>query len=244
MYTLEQITNAYTKILESLDKATQEVYANTKLPCRKNCALCCIQLFPVSFIEGYSISMQYRKLDRSTRRKLKKNAERVEKKLRQNDWSSFSIFNAEKKIFYEKKNCLAETINQIKIACPLLDESMNCSVYGLRPHDCRVHGCSKDKKSMEVLGCEKFTFDVISQPLLHEKLLDQNHLYPEVLKLSELLIQSITKGEIPEKTSYFSSMSKPILLDFTERDWLNFLKEKFSSQTPKKDSYHLIVEIV
>ncbi len=244
MYTLEQIIAAYTKILESLDKATHEVYANAKLPCQKSCPLCCIQLFPISFIEGYSISMQYKKLDRTTRRKLKKNAENVEKKLRQTDWSTFSIFNVEKKTFYEGRNQLAKAINKIKIACPMLSESMNCSIYDIRPHDCRVHGCSEDKKSMEVLGCEKFTFDVLSQPFLHEKLLDQNHLYPETLKLSELLIQNVTKGEIPEKTSYFTSMTKPILLDFTERDWLNFFKEKCFRRETQKDAYHLIADIV
>ncbi|MBI5754988.1 hypothetical protein HZA41_02095 [Candidatus Peregrinibacteria bacterium] len=244
------------EIMESLEtlfarvsKEADLVYRSLKLPCAKHCSLCCEQLFPVSLVEAYSVSVHFAALDRTSRRELQKKAEKISEKLSEKNWNQYQAFNIDKKTLFEKRADFAHALHNTRISCPLLVKNL-CSVYSDRPHDCRVHGCSFDATTHELVACEKFNDRIKNQPNFYKKLMDFNFLYSELLTLDRNLLTTLTQNTISEKTMYVTSLYIPILHDFTQRNWFEFFEKKFSATGKLRSArfsevpqYHFIVDI-
>lgn len=236
------ILQNYQNLLETLDQTCREIQQKLKNhPCKIGCDLCCEQLFPLSFLEAYFLNLGFKKLDRKLRRELTRLAEKVAHLLSKINWPAYELLNSQKEQYHRQRKALTQKLNSLSPDCPFLKNHL-CVLYPYRNHDCRMHGFSYDSLTREILGCPRFTPQMINDPHFRETLMDYNFLYPEKLKLDQELIKEVTFGEFPKRVFYYTSPLQPILKDYEKENWLQFFTEKFKNQKFSSENYSLILD--
>ena len=243
MFSPTQIITQYQTLLTQLDQACQNVYQKIpEIPCQTECDQCCQQLFPMSLLEAYFLNQSFQKLSRSERRPLIFKARRLLKKIQSVDWTKLENFNLSKKDFEKNRQQLTQTLNQLHLNCAFL-ENQKCTVYPNRPHDCRVHGCSFDAKSNQVIGCPRFTPELLKLPHFYPNLLSFNHLYPEKLQLDRAFTVALTQNPDLNKTFYFTASPLAILKDFPNTSWTQFFNQKLNPIKLDPSQFNLIIDV-
>ncbi|MFC1656154.1 hypothetical protein ACFL3C_04760 [Patescibacteria group bacterium] len=239
----ERYIEEYKAILAKLGERCHKTYEKLSfLPCKESCSECCEQFFPVSFIEAHYLSMGLKELSRQQRRLMQKAANKIKDKLDKNPFSEGKrFFVGTKEEIYKKQHEFGSHLRGMEYDCPYLNDEKLCEVYESRPHDCRVHGCSIDKSTKEVLGC--FRFNVIPQlqnPEVREDLVDFDYLYPEIRSLDAASIRSITGHPVGVHVWYFASPIDPILNNYEEKDWSQVFDMDWDSV--KEGDYVLVLD--
>ena len=233
------LLDQYRTILQTISDRCRDIQAkHPVIPCKKGCTVCCEQLFPVSFIEAYTLSQASSRLPDKTKQRLKDKARIVKEKLASIPRSEFEGMNLTIDQIIERQNRLTALLNEIGINCTLLDESGACMLYDNRLYDCRIHGFSIDPQSGVVNACDTFTDVVVDE--VQDALFDQDWLYPEKRKLDKQLLKAVTGGLIPFNTFYYTTFTEPFLKDYAGVDWTKFFTEKTGKKT-FDDSENMIV---
>ncbi|MFA6550198.1 MAG: hypothetical protein WCT36_02480, partial [Candidatus Gracilibacteria bacterium] len=154
---IEQILKKYESLGLEIERSCSSICQKlASHPCLPKCSdevVCCKQIFPLSFIEAYYISIGVKKLDRSTRRELERHAEKS-----QNTLVKKIAESNLKKVYpntdYETHNSAQQSITKFlhsqKTDCPFLNKNL-CQIYPHRNIDCRIHGFAFDKNTNEIL---------------------------------------------------------------------------------------------
>lgn len=233
---LQQILQNYKELLENVDKKCAEVLELVpEIPCRKGCTDCCKQIFPLSFVEAWLISENFKTLDRTKRRAIAQKAKKAQEKLNKLDLKKYEIQTDSLKEIAEKRNSFANEIRGTDIICPLLGGDDLCALYSARNHDCRIHGVGFDPTSEEIIGCHRHKKIPIDTKLL----IDSGYLYKEKSKLDSLLTVNVSQNPELIYCYYFTTPFIPLLKDFAKQDWKKFFAQT-SRRSPKK--YSLVID--
>lgn len=233
---LQQILQSYKELLEDVDKKCAETLKLVpEIPCRKGCTDCCKQIFPLSFVEAWLISENFKTLDRTKRRAVAQKAKKAQEKLNKLDLKKYETQTDSIKEISENRNAFANSIRGTDIICPLLGNDDLCALYGARNHDCRIHGVGFDSSSGEIVGCHRHKKIPIDTKLL----IDSGYLYKEKSKLDSLLTVHLSQNPEFNYCYYFTTPFVPLLKDFATQDW-----KKFFTQTPQNSSkkYSLVID--
>lgn len=234
---LQQILQSYKELLENVDKKCAEVLRLVpEIPCRKGCTDCCKQIFPLSFVEAFLISENFKTLDRNRRGTIAQKAKKAQEKLNKLDLKKYEIQTDSLKEIAEKRNEFANEIRGTDIICPLLGDDDLCALYSSRNHDCRIHGVGFDPTSGEIIGCHRHKKIPIDTKLL----IDSGYLYKEKSKLDSLLTVHLSQNPELMYCYYFTTPFVPLLKDFATQDW-----KKFFARTPQNSSkkYSLVIDL-
>lgn len=233
----------YKAILDKLGERCDETYKKLPfLPCKESCSECCEQFFPISFIEAYYLSIGLQELSRQQRRLIHKEAKKIKNKLDKNPFEGGKkVFIGTREEIYKKQHEFGSYLRGTENDCPYLNSEKLCEVYESRPHDCRVHGCSFDKATKEVLGCFRFNLiDELKDPKVDEDLVDFNYLYPEIRSIDAAAIRSKTGHPESVHVWYFASPIDPVLNNYDEKDWNKVFDIDWHSV--KEGSYVLVLD--
>jgi len=240
---LQQILESYEALLEDVDKKCTEVLKNIpKIPCRKGCTDCCKQIFPLSLVEAFYISENFKTLPRKKRRKLQSKAKKAQEKLSKLNLKKFETESDSITEIAEKRNQFANEIRGTKIICPLLNDENLCDLYSARNHDCRIHGVGFDPSTGEIVGCSKHKTALATsfqKENFKKHAIDPGYLYKEKSKLDSLLTIHLSQDPALAHCYYFTTPFLPLLKDFSKENWVEFF-----NKTPKGNKkYSLVIDI-
>lgn len=234
---LQQILQSYKELLEDVDKKCAEVSKLVpEIPCHKGCTDCCKQIFPLSFVEAWLISENFKTLDRNKRRAMAQKAKKAQGKLNKLDLKKYEIQTDSLEEISERRNSFANEIRNTEIICPLLGYDNLCTLYDARNHDCRIHGVGFDPSSGEIIGC----FRHKKIPIDTKLLIDSGYLYKEKSKLDSLLTVHLSQNPELSYCYYFTTPFVPLLKDFAEQDWKKFFAQPTS---PSHKKYSLVIDL-
>ncbi len=245
---IEKFIKQYESYLQEIDEKCAAVYENLpNLPCFPKCtdrAACCKQIFPLTFLEAYYLSIGFKKLGRAVRRELEKSAQKSRKQLVEN-FSASGLKPIYANTDYDTHNAAQQSITKFlhdqKIPCPFLSDEL-CKVYPFRNFGCRLHGLAYDYDTNEILGCYRHkeifphTNDFATHAIKH------NLLNKEKIRLDGETITTLTNNNLYRQIRYLTHPFMPILKDFETFDWNGFFTEKISPQEIIPETYTLIFD--
>lgn len=130
------------KKYETLVKASDKIFEQMKtdypdcVKCTEGCSDCCHALFDIGLIEAIYINQKFREKYQGV--PLEKFLEKVNKIDRQ-IYKLKRKANKEQKDGKEEEQILSE-MAEVRVRCPLLNDSDRCDLYEFRPITCRVYG--------------------------------------------------------------------------------------------------------
>lgn len=238
---LDLIIEDYQALLEDLDKKCRETQKGLPMiPCPQKCFDCCKQVFPISFLEAYYLSVGFHEIERSKRRKLLRKAEKMLNKLANIEGQTFETQNSKWEEVMKKRQKYSKYLNNLESDCPFLDEGL-CTVYKHRNHDCRVHGYSFDSLTREIIACFRFPKLFPTSEKFMEKAFDYNYRYQEKLKLDQKLIVYLTSNPAYKNILYLTHPFIPLLKNYQTINWTEFFAQKVPNQI-EPDKFSLIID--
>ncbi len=130
------------KKYETFVKASDKIFEQVKkdypecVKCVEGCSDCCHALFDIGLVEAIYINHKFREKYRGPQ--LEKFLEKINRIDRQ-------IYKLKKKAFKDRQegkdeDHILKEMAEVRVRCPLLNDSDRCDLYEYRPITCRVYG--------------------------------------------------------------------------------------------------------
>lgn len=238
----------YESYLQKIDEKCAEVYKNLPdIPCFPKCtgdAACCKQIFPLTFLEAYYLSIGFKRLNRETRRKLIKSAQKNKDKLVKN-FTASGLKQIYANTDYETHNAAQQSITKFlyeqKMYCPFLSDEL-CEVYPFRNFACRLHGLAYDYNTKEILGCNRHGKIFRNADNFMSRAVRHDFLNKEKIHLEGEMIASFANNILYRQIRYLTHPFMPILKDFETFNWIEFFTQTIPPQEIIPGTYSLVFD--
>ncbi len=153
-------------IFKEVDQLTRQYLKNNTIACRAGCPWCCLQLVCCTTLEMQLIISHLKSLPRKQRKKIREKVAQIAK----NFYDKNSVILGGHGRWEEVGEFLRQAHHGLP--CVFLADNKNCSIYPVRPIDCRSARakmqCGPQTEEVD-LGSVKFYFDQIASDLIMQE---------------------------------------------------------------------------
>ena len=128
----------YESLVNLVDEAFEKVRHDYEdcVTCHQGCSDCCHALFDLTLIEAMYINDRFRKtLPEDVRTPIMEKANTVDRQLAKLKRKAYKRVQGG-----VEESVIVEEMAEVRMRCPLLDESDLCTLYAYRPITCRIYG--------------------------------------------------------------------------------------------------------